>query len=315
MQHQNHTPSEREAGVISKIASQMALVGRAALSAVDALRHKADKELAILERVVQLGYLTEEHIAEVTGITKGLSEILDELCANHQLRRRKISGVTIYWIRLRGLHRVPEIMVPGFGLVDLTKNPSFAKGFCRMGISRPMTMRHLLACSELAVRLYLSTNGVVLGDRTARLVERLFNQGKTRKQRRKLAVASRGHKVDLVAVSPLGEITGYEVERSKHGEEGKKVCLQLVRSSHFKKVVYIAYSEALHEEVEQRFDWVEAKHPKLAPAVRKCVAVQCKGGRPPALSRIMPVGTYRVSSRMRGCQVSNGSGMGHAVRA
>ena len=302
MQHSNYTSAGRQATVIARITRQMTLAGRMALDAIGVLREKTEQELVILERVVQLGYLTEEHIAEVTGISDGLSELLDELCANHQLRRRKISGVAIYWIRPKGLLRVPKIEVPGFGVIDLTENPSMMIGFCRMSVSKQVSMHHLLECSEAIVRLYVSTDGTPLGDRTARLIQRLYNQGKTKGQKRKLAVASKGHKVDFVVVSPDGKISVYEVELSSHGKEGTRICLQLVRSKHIAKVVYISYTEAQQGEVERRFTKVVEDYPKQAEAVGKCVAVLCRDWRPPALTQIMPAGVSRSTARRRTCK-------------
>lgn len=316
MQRRDDTPTTRTAlALIRRLASQVAHAGSLPLSGNATLRRIA-QENTILERIVQLGCITEEHIAATTGIAKGLSKILESLRKSDLLQRKIIGGVTVYWIRPEGLRRVPTIEVPSFGVIDLTVNHKFVTRFCGSDVSLPLSMPHLLGCSELAVKLYLSTNGTILSGRTARLVEKLHNQGKRNEQKRRIIVANGGHIADLAAISPLGEVTVYELELSSHSTtEAEAVCGDLVLSDQIARVVFVADTETLRAEVERRFIAVVEAKPHLADGVQKCIAVGYKGRRLPAISQIMPVGASRSTARRRACRVSSGSGTACWVHA
>lgn len=299
MQRKNHTPAD--AGLLRQLAAQVRRYGHLTAEGVKAVL-AFDQEISILRTIAQLTYLTESHIAACTNIPKkNLAEMLDSLCEKGQLRRFKVSGVTLYWVELAGLRRVGRIAIPGLCEGDLTKSSSTIANFCRSGVSNPVVLPHLLRCADLAVQLYTESNGTVIGERMLRLLEKI------NEQQVQIGTSNNGHCPDVVVVSSDGKkVTGYEVECTCHPyDEGTATCLDMALSKHLTKVYYVVYSQGVRRDVERRVARVEKallEDEQPQGSTQKFVIVQCKDEQPVAVSRILAAGTSRRAPRRGECK-------------
>lgn len=238
-------------------------------------------KVTILNVIAQRGYLTERHIEACTGIKENLAELLQELCDTDRLRRVTVRGFpALYWVRPDGLSEVEKIDIPGVGTIYPAQMDSKQRGiFCSCKVSNPVVMRHTLAVADVAVALDRAYSGVVLGERMLRMAEKITGQ--------QIGTASitrsRKRCPDVVAISPSGELTAFEVECSQHTDkEVISAARAYIRAGHIARVVYIAHGRKVHQVVKRCLSTVEEG--------QKLVLVARNGKRLPRPEDIRPAG-------------------------
>lgn len=290
-QRNNHTQLNREAIALVRAVSREGSLRRAQRAACV----RIDQELTILDAVTRLGYLQERHIAEATGIEKGLRRTIEGLCEQNYLRPVPVEGYDpMYWPTMAGFRAVGSISLPGIGVLDLANMPAKMVGqLARVAVSDPGSMNHLTRCADANARLDRCFSGVVLGERVLLPAERMLGR---------FGTFSTGHRPDAVVISPAGAVTIVEVECSPHdAREDKAACGALKGSTHIEWGLYLAYGRDVYMDVLRR-----VKRTKVADLV---TVVECRDGELPPVSRIVPAGVSRRASRSRVAR------NGHKVRA
>lgn len=264
-------------------------------------------KVTILNVLARLGYLTERHIEACTGITEGLSMLLQELCDTDHLIRVSVEGFpVVYWIRPRGLSEVEDFEIPGIGTISPAQMGSSQRTtFCSCRVSDPMVMPHALAVADIAVAFYRAYSGVVLGERMLRLAEKL-----TGKQIGTASITrSRRRCPDAVVIAPTGEVTAVEVECSPHADtEVISAAKAYIRADHIARVIYIAHGKTVEQVVKRCLKTVEAG--------QKLVLVARNGKRLPRQQDIRPAGArfrHRRPDQSRAQVVARGDAV-HGAR-